>query len=156
MKLKKLYSSREVAQLTGLTARQLQWWDKRKLFPPAVPAHKTASGGFTERRYTPIELLELMVLADLRRKGRELIDKIEREKVIPHLYWWGGAVAADAEAIIAGAGHRTASEAVDDGVVPSSNGSCAAWSNRERCDGKKTVARTRRNAKTKSRSATTA
>ena len=59
-------------------------------------------------------------------------------------------------AIIAGAGHRTASEAVDDGVVPSSNGSCAAWSNRERCDGKKTVARTRRNAKTKSRSATTA
>ena len=69
MKLKKLYSSREVAQLTGLTARQLQWWDKRKLFPPAVPAQKTAAGGFTERRYTPIELLELMVLADLRRKG---------------------------------------------------------------------------------------
>jgi DNA-binding transcriptional MerR regulator len=69
MKLKKLYSSREVAQLTGLTARQLQWWDKRKLFPPAIPSQKTAAGGFTERRYTPIELLELMVLADLRRKG---------------------------------------------------------------------------------------
>ena len=69
MKLKKLYSSREVAQLTGLSARQLQWWDKRKLFTPAVPAHKTEAGGFTERRYTPIELLELMVLADLRRKG---------------------------------------------------------------------------------------
>lgn len=69
MKLKKLYSSREVAQLTGLTARQLQWWAKRKLFPPAVPSHKTDAGGFTERRYTPIELLELMVLADLRRKG---------------------------------------------------------------------------------------
>jgi DNA-binding transcriptional MerR regulator len=69
MKLKKLYSSREVAQLTGLSARQLQWWDKRKLFPPAIPSQKTAAGGFTERRYTPIELLELMVLADLRRKG---------------------------------------------------------------------------------------
>jgi DNA-binding transcriptional MerR regulator len=69
MKLKKLYSSREVAQMTGLSARQLQWWDKRKLFPPAVPSHKTDAGGFTERRYTPIELLELMVLADLRRKG---------------------------------------------------------------------------------------
>jgi DNA-binding transcriptional MerR regulator len=69
MKLEKLYSSREVAQLTGLTARQLQWWDKRKLFPPAIPTHKTEAGGFTERRYTPIELLELMVLADLRRKG---------------------------------------------------------------------------------------
>jgi DNA-binding transcriptional MerR regulator len=69
MKLKKLYSSREVAQLTGLSARQLQWWDKRKLFPPAIPSQKTAAGGFTERRYTPIELLELLVLADLRRKG---------------------------------------------------------------------------------------
>ena len=69
MKLKKLYSSREVAQLTGLTARQLQWWEQRKLFIATVPSHKTAAGGFTERRYTPIELLELMVLADLRRKG---------------------------------------------------------------------------------------
>ena len=69
MKLKKLYSSREVAQLTGLTARQLQWWAQRKLFRPSIPSHKTAAGGFTERKYTPIELLELMVLADLRRKG---------------------------------------------------------------------------------------
>ncbi len=69
MKLKKLYSSREVAQLTGLTARQLQWWAQRNLFPPAIESHKTEAGGFTERRYTPIELLELMVLADLRRKG---------------------------------------------------------------------------------------
>jgi len=80
MKLKKLYSSREVAQLTGLTARQLQWWAKRDLFPPTVASHKTEAGGFTERRYTPIELLELMVLADLRRKGftvariRKLLD----------------------------------------------------------------------------------
>jgi len=69
LKLKKLYSSREVAQLTGLTARQLQWWAKRNLFSPAVPSHKTEAGGFTERRYTPVELLELMVLADLLRKG---------------------------------------------------------------------------------------
>ena len=69
MKLKKLYSSREVAQLTGLTARQLQWWAKRKLFLPAVASSRTEAGGFTERRYSPLDLLELMVLADLRRKG---------------------------------------------------------------------------------------
>ncbi len=69
MRLKKLYSSREVAQLTGLTARQLQWWAERKFFPATVPSHKTEAGGYTERRYTPIELLELMVLADLRRRG---------------------------------------------------------------------------------------
>jgi DNA-binding transcriptional MerR regulator len=69
VKLKKLYSSREVAALTGLTARQLQWWDRRGIFAPSIPTHRTDRGGFTERRYTPIELLELMVLADLRRRG---------------------------------------------------------------------------------------
>ena len=69
MKLKKLYSSREVASLTGLTARQLQWWDARRLFAPAVASHRTAAGGFTERRYTPVDVLELQVLADLRRRG---------------------------------------------------------------------------------------
>ena len=69
MRLKKLYSSREVAALTGLSARQLQWWHARGLFLPAVPPHKTEAGGFTERRYTPVALLELMVLADLRRRG---------------------------------------------------------------------------------------
>lgn len=69
MKLKKLYSSREVAAQTGLTARQLQWWDRRGIFAPAIPTQRTERGGFTERRYTPIELLELMVLADLRRRG---------------------------------------------------------------------------------------
>ena len=68
MRLKKLYSAREVAALTGLSARQLQWWHARRLFVPSVAPHRTTAGGFTERRYTPVELLELMVLADLRRK----------------------------------------------------------------------------------------
>ncbi|MEQ1573643.1 MAG: MerR family transcriptional regulator [Vicinamibacterales bacterium] len=69
MKLKKLYSSREVAGLTGLTARQLQWWDSRRLFAPAISSHRTEAGGFTERRYTPLDVLELQMLADLRRRG---------------------------------------------------------------------------------------
>ena len=69
MKLKKLYSSREVASLTGLSARQLQWWDAKRLIQPTVPPRRTERGGYTERRYTSIELLELMVLADLRRRG---------------------------------------------------------------------------------------
>jgi len=72
VRLKKYYSSREVAAQTGLSARQLQWWDRRGLFAAAVPSHRTEAGGFTERRYTPIELLELMVLADLRRRGFSL------------------------------------------------------------------------------------
>src|SRR5262245_24395464 len=69
MRLKKTYSSREVAALTGLTARQLQVWDAGGLLSPAIPPHRTPAGGYTERRYTPIELFELLVLADLRRRG---------------------------------------------------------------------------------------
>ncbi len=69
MRLKKTYSSREVAALTGLSARQLQRWDAGGLLTPAVRPHRTEAGGYTERRYTPIELFELLVLADLRRRG---------------------------------------------------------------------------------------
>ena len=69
MELKNTYSAREVAGLTGLSARQLQWWDEKRLFQSAVAPKPTAAGGFTERRYTPVDLLELMVLADLRRQG---------------------------------------------------------------------------------------
>jgi DNA-binding transcriptional MerR regulator len=69
MQLKNSYSAREVAALTGLSARQLQWWDDRRLFQSAVAPKPTAAGGFTERRYTPVDLLELTVLADLRRQG---------------------------------------------------------------------------------------
>jgi DNA-binding transcriptional MerR regulator len=84
MRLKRHYSAREVAVLTGLSARQLQWWDARRVFKPAVPPHRTDAGGFTERRYTPVDLLELMVLGDLRRHGvpvsklRLLIDTLKR------------------------------------------------------------------------------
>jgi len=69
VQLKNTYSAREVAALTGLSARQLQWWDARRLFASAVASHRTAAGGYTERRYTPVDLLELMVLSDLRHQG---------------------------------------------------------------------------------------
>lgn len=69
MRLKKTYSSREVAALTGLTARQLQVWDAGGLLAAAIPTHRTPAGGYTERRYSPIELFELLVLADLRHRG---------------------------------------------------------------------------------------
>ena len=69
VQLKNTYSAREVAALTGLSARQLQWWDDKRLFASAVSPKRTAAGGFTERRYTPVDLLELLVLADLRRQG---------------------------------------------------------------------------------------
>lgn len=55
--------------MTGLSARQLQLWQAGGLISPAIPSHRTDAGGYTERRYTPIELFELLVLADLRRRG---------------------------------------------------------------------------------------
>ena len=82
--LKKNYSSREVASITGLSARQLQWWDARKLIKPSVATRRTEAGGYTERRYSPVDLFELVVLADLRRSGltvgkiRQLLDTLRR------------------------------------------------------------------------------
>jgi DNA-binding transcriptional MerR regulator len=82
MRLKTSYSAREVAGLTGLTARQLQGWDTTRVFLPAIAPRRTTQGGFTERRYSPVDVLELVALADLRRRGfapavlRQLMDTL--------------------------------------------------------------------------------
>jgi DNA-binding transcriptional MerR regulator len=69
MRLKTSYSSREVAALTGLSARQLQSWDAARIFPSAIASRRTTAGGFTERRYSPVDVIELIALANLRRRG---------------------------------------------------------------------------------------
>jgi DNA-binding transcriptional MerR regulator len=69
MLLKASYSAREVTALTGLTARQLQGWDDSRVFQSAIAPRRTDAGGFTERRYSPVDVLELLALADLRRRG---------------------------------------------------------------------------------------
>ena len=74
MRLKTSYTAREVAALTGLSARQLQGWDVTAVFTPAIAPRRTIAGGFTERRYTPVDLLELIALADLRRQGFQPAD----------------------------------------------------------------------------------
>lgn len=77
MQLKGSYSAREVSAFTGLSARQLQWWDANGVFPPAVSPKRTAAGGFTERRYSPLDTLDLLVLAELRRR-KYSVDDIRR------------------------------------------------------------------------------
>jgi DNA-binding transcriptional MerR regulator len=69
IRLKPTYGSREVAAITGLSARQLQLWAAGGLMHPAMPSRRTVAGGYTERRYSPIDVLELLVLAELRRLG---------------------------------------------------------------------------------------
>src|SRR5258706_8745971 len=71
--------------MTGLTARQLQWWDARRVFASHIASKKTSRGGYTERRYTPVDLLELVVLAELLRQGvsvghlRRLLDTLREQ-----------------------------------------------------------------------------
>jgi len=47
------------------------------VFPPAVSPKRTAAGGFTERRYSPLDVLDLLVLAELRRR-KYSVDDIRR------------------------------------------------------------------------------
>jgi len=71
-RLKRTYGSREVAAITGLSARQLQLWELGGLMLPALPSRRTAAGGYTERRYSPIDVFELVALSELRRLGFSL------------------------------------------------------------------------------------
>ena len=58
------FSSRQVAELTGLSLRQLQWWDERGLVVPQRQGHR--------RLYSLDDLAEVAVIAELRRKGFSL------------------------------------------------------------------------------------
>lgn len=63
------YSSSEVAELAGVSLRQLQWWDERKVVSPRHEGHR--------RIYAAAEVVEITVIAELRRKGFSL-QKIRR------------------------------------------------------------------------------
>src|SRR5215467_8691785 len=63
------YNSSEVSRICGVSLRQLQWWDERKVVSPRQDGHK--------RIYMPEEVVEISVIAELRRKGFSL-QKIRR------------------------------------------------------------------------------
>src|SRR5262249_5416877 len=63
------YSSSEVSEVAGVSLRQLQWWDERKVVSPRHEGHR--------RIYYPAEVIEITVIAELRRKGFSL-QKIRR------------------------------------------------------------------------------
>lgn len=63
------YTSTEVARIAQVSLRQLQWWDERKVVSPRHEGHK--------RIYLPEEVVEITVIAELRRKGFSL-QKIRR------------------------------------------------------------------------------
>lgn len=58
------FTSNQVIALTGITARQLQWWDERGIVAPAKQGHR--------RLYTFDDVAEMAVICELRRRGFSL------------------------------------------------------------------------------------
>ena len=75
--MKDRFPSQEVIALTGITARQLQWWDERGVVTPERQGHR--------RVYSMQNLTEVAVICELRRKGfslqgvRKVMRFLERE-----------------------------------------------------------------------------
>jgi DNA-binding transcriptional MerR regulator len=63
------YTSGDVARIAGVSLRQLQWWDERNVVSPRQEGHR--------RVYAQQEVVEVSVIAELRRKGFSL-QKIRR------------------------------------------------------------------------------
>jgi DNA-binding transcriptional MerR regulator len=62
--MQRTFTSNEVIKLTGITARQLQWWDEGGIVAPAREGHK--------RIYSLDDLAEMAIICDLRRRGFSL------------------------------------------------------------------------------------
>jgi DNA-binding transcriptional MerR regulator len=58
------FTSREVVSLTGITPRQLQWWDERRIVVPEREGHR--------RLYSMENVAEVAVICELRRRGFSL------------------------------------------------------------------------------------
>ena len=63
------FSSGDVARIAGVSLRQLQWWDERNVVSPRQEGHR--------RVYLQQDVVEVSVIAELRRKGFSL-QKIRR------------------------------------------------------------------------------
>jgi DNA-binding transcriptional MerR regulator len=58
------FTSQQVIAVTGITPRQLQWWDERGVVRPDRDGHR--------RMYTMNQLTAVAVICELRRKGFSL------------------------------------------------------------------------------------
>jgi DNA-binding transcriptional MerR regulator len=59
-----VFTSREVSRIAKISLRQLQWWCEHELISPRQEGHR--------RAYLPEQVIESMVVAELRRKGLAL------------------------------------------------------------------------------------
>ena len=69
MLMSEVFSSQDVTRITGVSLRQLQWWDEQGVVSPTQRGHK--------RLYKIHEVIEVAVINELRGKGVSL-QKIRR------------------------------------------------------------------------------
>jgi DNA-binding transcriptional MerR regulator len=62
--MQRQFTTNDVMALTGITARQLQWWDERGIVAPGREGHR--------RIYSWDELVTVAVICQLRRRGFSL------------------------------------------------------------------------------------
>jgi DNA-binding transcriptional MerR regulator len=62
--MQRQFTSNDVIELTGITARQLQWWDERGIVAPGRQGHR--------RIYSWDELVTVAVIRQLRQRGFSL------------------------------------------------------------------------------------
>jgi DNA-binding transcriptional MerR regulator len=62
--MQETFTSRDVVSLTGITPRQLQWWDERHIVVPSRQGHR--------RLYSMEDLAEVAVICELRHRGFSL------------------------------------------------------------------------------------
>src|SRR5215467_10209682 len=62
--MEKVFTSIEVMALTGISARQLQWWDEKKIVVPTRSGHR--------RVYSWDDVVTMAVICDLRQRGFSL------------------------------------------------------------------------------------
>jgi len=62
--VKEAFTSHDVIRLTGISARQLQWWDERRIVVPTREGRR--------RVYSFADITEVAVICELRSKGFSL------------------------------------------------------------------------------------
>ena len=62
--MKESFTSQDVIRLTGISARQLQWWDEKRIVVPTRESRR--------RVYTFADVTEVAVICELRTKGFSL------------------------------------------------------------------------------------
>lgn len=106
------FSTAEVAKVTGLTPRQLDWWDRRGFLSPSVAG---AAGYGSRRRYSFTDVVKLRLAARLRAAGfglpqvRRVVETLRRLDASRDGFASARLLVADSRVVWA----RTDSELVD-------------------------------------------